>query len=285
MGDIEGARVLAMLGDSVTTDHISPAGSIKSESPAGRYLVEHGVAPRDFNSYGSRRGNHEVMVRGTFANTRIRNLLAPGTEGGFSTYLPTGEVMSIFDAAMRYQADGTPLLVVAGKEYGSGSSRDWAAKGPYLQGIRFVIAESYERIHRSNLVGMGILPLQFQPGDTAASLGITGRETFDVVGLARRIADGLAGGRDVEVRATREDGSHVTFKAIVRIDTPQEVLYYRHGGILQFVLRQLLRGKEKAPAVSGGLAAGHVMPPGETPSRSVDEGSLESFPASDPPSY
>ena len=283
--DITGARAIALLGDSVTTDHISPAGSIKSESPAGRYLVEHGVAPRDFNSYGSRRGNHEVMVRGTFANTRIRNLLAPGTEGGFSTYLPTGEVMSIFDAAMRYQADGTPLLVVAGKEYGSGSSRDWAAKGPYLQGIKFVIAESYERIHRSNLVGMGILPLQFQPGDTAASLGITGRETFDVVGLARRIADGLAGGRDVEVRATREDGSHVTFKAIVRIDTPQEVLYYRHGGILQFVLRQLLRGKEKAPAVSGGLAAGHVMPPGETPSRSVDEGSLESFPASDPPSY
>jgi aconitate hydratase len=283
--DITGARAIALLGDSVTTDHISPAGSIKSESPAGRYLVEHGVAPRDFNSYGSRRGNHEVMVRGTFANTRIRNLLAPGTEGGFSTYLPTGEVMSIFDAAMRYQADGTPLLVVAGKEYGSGSSRDWAAKGPYLQGIKFVIAESYERIHRSNLVGMGILPLQFQPGDTAASLGITGRETFDVVGLARRIADGLAGGRDVEVRATREDGSHVTFKAIVRIDTPQEVLYYRHGGILQYVLRQLLRGKEKAPAVSGGLAAGHVMPPGETPSRSVDEGSLESFPASDPPSY
>ena len=283
--DITGARAIALLGDSVTTDHISPAGSIKSESPAGRYLVEHGVAPRDFNSYGSRRGNHEVMVRGTFANTRIRNLLAPGTEGGFSTYLPTGEVMSIFDAAMRYQADGTPLLVVAGKEYGSGSSRDWAAKGPYLQGIKFVVAESYERIHRSNLVGMGILPLQFQPGDTAASLGITGRETFDVVGLARRIADGLAGGRDVEVRATREDGSHVTFKAIVRIDTPQEVLYYRHGGILQFVLRQLLRGKEKAPAVSGGLAAGHVMPPGETPSRSVDEGSLESFPASDPPSY
>jgi aconitate hydratase len=283
--DITGARAIALLGDSVTTDHISPAGSIKSESPAGRYLVEHGVAPRDFNSYGSRRGNHEVMVRGTFANTRIRNLLAPGTEGGFSTYLPTGEVMSIFDAAMRYQADGTPLLVVAGKEYGSGSSRDWAAKGPYLQGIKFVVAESYDRIHRSNLVGMGILPLQFQPGDTAASLGITGRETFDVVGLARRIADGLAGGRDVEVRATREDGSHVTFKAIVRIDTPQEVLYYRHGGILQFVLRQLLRGKEKAPAVSGGLAAGHVMPPGETPSRSVDEGSLESFPASDPPSY
>ena len=283
--DITGARAIALLGDSVTTDHISPAGSIKSESPAGRYLVEHGVAPRDFNSYGSRRGNHEVMVRGTFANTRIRNLLAPGTEGGFSTYLPTGEVMSIFDAAMRYQADGTPLLVVAGKEYGSGSSRDWAAKGPDLQGIKFVVAESYERIHRSNLVGMGILPLQFQPGDTAASLGITGRETFDVVGLARRIADGLAGGRDVEVRATREDGSHVTFKAIVRIDTPQEVLYYRHGGILQFVLRQLLRGKEKAPAVSGGLAAGHVMPPGETPSRSVDEGSLESFPASDPPSY
>ncbi len=285
VAEITGARAIALLGDSVTTDHISPAGSIKSDSPAGRYLVEHGVAPRDFNSYGSRRGNHEVMVRGTFANTRIRNQLAPGTEGGFSTYLPTGDVTTIFDAAMRYQADGTPLLVIAGKEYGSGSSRDWAAKGPYLQGIKFVIAESYERIHRSNLVGMGVLPLQFQAGESAASLGLTGRETFDVIGLTRRIAGGFAGGRDVDVRATREDGSQRTFKAIVRIDTPQEVLYYRHGGILQFVLRQLLRGKEKASAISGGPSVAHVTPPGQTPSRSVDEGSLESFPASDPPSY
>jgi aconitate hydratase len=214
--DITGARAIALLGDSVTTDHISPAGSIKLDSPAGRYLTGHDVAPKDFNSYGSRRGNHEVMVRGTFANTRIRNLLAPGTEGGFTTYLPTGDVMPIFDAAMRYQTDGTPLAVLAGKEYGSGSSRDWAAKGPYLQGIKFVVAESYERIHRSNLVGMGILPLQFQPEETAASLGLTGRETFDVIGLTQLIAKGLTGERTVDVRARREDGTQLTFRATVR---------------------------------------------------------------------
>ncbi len=284
--EILGARPIAVLGDSVTTDHISPAGSIKLDSPAGRYLVAHDVAPRDFNSYGSRRGNHEVMVRGTFANTRIRNQIAPGTEGGVSTYLPTGEVMSIFDAAMRYEKDGTPLMVLAGKEYGSGSSRDWAAKGPYLQGIRFVIAESYERIHRSNLVGMGVLPLQFQPGESAASLGLTGRETFDVTGLTGRIAEGLAAARDVDVRARREDGTDVTFKATIRIDTPQEVLYYRHGGILQFVLRQLLGGKDRAGAVPGGVAMGHVSRPGEQHSNhAVEQGTFESFPASDPPAY
>jgi aconitate hydratase len=284
--EILGARAIALLGDSVTTDHISPAGSIKLDSPAGRYLVEHGVAPRDFNSYGSRRGNHEVMVRGTFANTRIRNQIAPGTEGGLSTYLPTGEVMSIFDAAEKYQADGTPLMVLAGKEYGSGSSRDWAAKGPYLQGIRFVIAESYERIHRSNLVGMGVLPLQFRSGDSAASLGLNGRETFDVTGLTRLIADGLTGARDVDVRARREDGTEVTFKATVRIDTPQEVLYYRHGGILQFVLRQLLAGKAAAGAAPGGVAMGHISVAGEHfPNNAVEQGSFESFPASDPPAF
>ena len=199
--EIRGARVIAILGDSVTTDHISPAGSIKKDSPAGRYLTGQGVALADFNSYGSRRGNHEVLVRGTFANTRIRNRLAPNTEGGVTTYLPTGEVMSIYDAAMRYQADGTPLLVLAGKEYGSGSSRDWAAKGPALQGIRAVIAESYERIHRSNLVGMGILPLQFAPGESSDTLGLTGREHFDIEGLSKAIATGFAGGRNLVVRA------------------------------------------------------------------------------------
>ncbi len=285
VADIVGARALALLGDSVTTDHISPAGSIKRDSPAGQYLISHGIEPRDFNSYGSRRGNHAVMVRGIFANTRIRNQLAPDTEGGVTTYLPTGEVMSIFDAAVRYYADGTPLTIIAGKEYGSGSSRDWAAKGPQLQGVRFVLAESYERIHRSNLVGMGILPLQFEEGESAGGLGLTGTETFDVVGLPRRIATGFAGGRDVEVRATRADGTVRAFRALIRIDTPQEMLYYRHGGILRFVLRQLLRGREKATAISGGLSVAHVTRPGETASHGVEEGLLESFPASDPPSY
>ncbi|MGQ9831921.1 MAG: aconitate hydratase AcnA [Thermochromatium sp.] len=231
--DISGARCLAVLGDSITTDHISPAGSIKPNSPAGRYLIEKGVDPKDFNSLGSRRGNHEVMMRGTFANIRLRNLMAPGTEGGVTLHQPSGELMSIYDAAMRYQAEGTPAIVIAGKEYGSGSSRDWAAKGPRLLGIRAVIAESYERIHRSNLVGMGILPLQFLAGDNAASLGLTGAECFDILGLNGGEA------KQVEVRATGADGAVKTFQARVRIDTPNEVEYYRHGGILQYVLRQL----------------------------------------------
>jgi aconitate hydratase len=229
VGDVAGARVLAVLGDSVTTDHISPAGAIKRDSPAGRYLVEHGVEPRDFNSYGSRRGNHEVMMRGTFANIRLRNQLAPGTEGGVTIHLPSGEQTSIYDAAMRYAQEGTPLVVLAGKEYGSGSSRDWAAKGTKLLGVRAVIAESFERIHRSNLVGMGVLPLQFADGDSVASLGLTGHETFSIAGL-----DGGAA-REVTVHADDHE-----FRALVRIDTPKEAEYFRHGGILQYVLRELL---------------------------------------------
>ncbi|MEA2482726.1 MAG: aconitate hydratase, partial [Thermoleophilaceae bacterium] len=226
--EIKGARCIAKLGDSVTTDHISPAGAIKEDSPAGRYLKEHDVEKKDFNSYGSRRGNHEVMVRGTFANVRIRNQLAPGTEGGVTTYFPDDEQMSIYDAAMKYAENDTPLCVLAGKEYGSGSSRDWAAKGPNLQGIKFVIAESYERIHRSNLVGMGILPLQFPDGENVESLGLTGEETFDL----ELLEDGA---RTLKVKADDKE-----FEARVRIDTPNEWLYYRHGGILLFVLRQLL---------------------------------------------
>jgi aconitate hydratase len=241
--DIRGARVLALLGHSITTDHISPAGSIKPQSPAGRYLIEHGVEPKDFNSYGARRGNHEVMVRGTFANVRLRNLLAPGTEGGVTRHLPDGEPMSIYDAAVKYEKGGVPLLVLAGKEYGSGSSRDWAAKGPRLLGVRAVIAESYERIHRSNLVGMGVLPLQFGAGDSASTLGLTGEEVYDLEGLAAAVHSGFAGGRDITVRARRPDGVVRDFQATVRIDTPQEVLYYKHGGILQYVLRQLLAQK------------------------------------------
>lgn len=240
--DIRGARVLAYLGDSITTDHISPAGSIKKDSPAGRYLLEHGVQWQDFNSYGSRRGNHEVMVRGTFANVRIRNKLVPGVEGGVTTYLPTGEVMSIYDASVRYQQDGTPLIVLAGKEYGSGSSRDWAAKGPYLQGVRAVIAESFERIHRSNLIGMGILPLQFLPGESAESLGLTGSEHFDVLGLSNAVASGFAGGRRLQVSA-QEGTRWQRFDVEARIDTPRELEYYRHGGILQFVVRSLLQSQ------------------------------------------
>ena len=235
--DIQGARVLAYLGDSVTTDHISPAGSIAEDSPAGRYLVEHGVQPADFNSYGSRRGNHEVMMRGTFANIRLRNRLANGVEGGVTRHLPGGELMSIFDAAMKYREAGIPLIVLAGKEYGCGSSRDWAAKGPRLQGVRAVIAESYERIHRSNLIGMGILPLQFQPGESAESLGLTGEEVFDILGLD----DASKPGGRLMVEATSVDngGASKTFEVAVRIDTPQESEYYRHGGILHYVLRQL----------------------------------------------
>ncbi len=247
VAEIEGARVLAVLGDSITTDHISPAGSIKASSPAGRYLIERGVDAKDFNSYGSRRGNDEVMVRGTFANVRLRNRLAPGTEGGFAPYLPTGEVMALYDAAMRYKADGTPLVILAGKEYGSGSSRDWAAKGPYLQGIKAVIAESYERIHRSNLVGMGVLPLQFIPGESAESLGLTGTEVYDILGLQAAIASGFAEGRKLTVRVTGPGDTLKEFQAIARIDTPQEIQYYVHGGILQYVLRQLL-AESKQPA-------------------------------------
>jgi len=237
---VHGARVLAVLGDSITTDHISPAGSIKADSPAGRYLVEHGVKKEDFNSYGSRRGNHEVMVRGTFANVRLRNQLAPGTEGGWTRHLPSGEVMSIYDASVKYAQEGVPLVILAGKEYGSGSSRDWAAKGPKLLGVRAVIAESYERIHRSNLVGMGILPLQFKAGDNAAALNLTGEEVFDVEGLPELLETGFKGGRDVTVKAKAADGTTNAFRATVRIDTPQEILYYKHGGILPYVLRQLL---------------------------------------------
>jgi len=231
--DIRGARCLAVLGDSITTDHISPAGAIKPDSPAGKYLIDQGVAPKDFNSLGSRRGNHEVMMRGTFANIRLRNLMAPGTEGGVTLYQPSGEQLSIYDAAMRYQAEGVSAIVIAGKEYGSGSSRDWAAKGPRLLGVKAVIAESYERIHRTNLVCMGILPLQFMAGETAASLGLTGYETLDIQGL-----DG-GNAKTVTVRATAADGSKKTFQAQVRIDTPNEVDYYRNGGILHYVLRRL----------------------------------------------
>jgi len=263
--DIAGARVLGVFGDSLTTDHISPAGSIKAASPAGRYLIEHGVEPRDFNSYGSRRGNHEVMMRGTFANVRIRNRMVPEIEGGFTLHLPSGEPLPIYDAAMRYQQEGVPTVILAGKEYGTGSSRDWAAKGTNLLGVRAVIAESFERIHRSNLVGMGVAPLEFTGGDSAASLGLTGREILDIRGLAAGVAGGFAAGSEITVRAVAGDAGGggdgadggdgggsgdggeartVEFKVRVRLDTPQEVQYFRHGGILHFVLRQLL----KAPA-------------------------------------
>jgi aconitate hydratase len=234
---IAGARVLAVLGDSITTDHISPAGNIKADSPAGRYLQAHGVQPKDFNQYGARRGNHEVMMRGTFANIRLKNQLVPGTEGGVTAFLPGGGVMPIYDAAMQYQAAGVPLVILAGKEYGSGSSRDWAAKGTALLGVKAVIAESFERIHRSNLVNMGLLPLQFDAGASVASLGLTGRETFEIVGAA----DSLAPRGMVTVRATGDDGAVRPFQARVRIDTPEELLAYRHGGILPYVLRQLLK--------------------------------------------
>jgi aconitate hydratase len=237
--DIKGARVLASLGDSVTTDHISPAGNIAADSPAGKYLVSLGVQKKDFNSYGARRGNHEVMVRGTFANIRLKNKLVPSVEGNWTMHLPTAEKMSIYDASMKYQAAGTPLIVLAGKEYGSGSSRDWAAKGTALLGIRAVIAESYERIHRSNLIGMGVVPLQFRDGETAESLGLKGDETFDIVGL------GVDRAKDVQVTAMGPNGKK-TFKAVVRIDTPKEQDYFIHGGILQYVLRQLASGKQAA---------------------------------------
>jgi len=234
--DIRGARVLALLGDSITTDHISPAGAIKADSPAGKYLIEHGVPPKEFNSYGARRGNHEVMMRGTFANVRLRNQIAPGTEGGWTTYIPGREVMSIFDASMKYQAAGVPLLVIAGKEYGSGSSRDWAAKGTLLLGATAVIAESFERIHRSNLVNMGVLPLQFKEGESAGSLGLTGFETYELTG----IANGLAPRAAITVRATDDAGAVKAFTVIARVDTPEEVVAFKNGGILPYVLRQLV---------------------------------------------
>jgi len=237
--EISSARVLAVLGDSVTTDHISPAGNIKANGPAGKYLSEHGVKPTDFNSYGSRRGNHEVMVRGTFANVRLRNKLAPGTEGGVTRLLPEGDAMSIFDASVKYAERGVPLVILAGKEYGSGSSRDWAAKGPKLLGVRAVVAESFERIHRSNLVGMGILPLQFEAGQNVESLGLTGEEVFSFAGLTDLLKERLAKGRDLTVKAVAADGTVKQFTARVRIDTPQEIEYFEHGGILQYVLRQL----------------------------------------------
>jgi aconitate hydratase len=238
---LENARALAVFGDSITTDHISPAGSIREDSPAGEYLKGHKVAPRDFNSYGSRRGNHEVMVRGTFANVRIRNRLVPEVEGGYTRRLPDGEVVSIYDAAVDYQREAVPLLILAGKEYGSGSSRDWAAKGPFLQGVRVVIAESFERIHRSNLIGMGILPLEFMPGDSIGSLNLTGEERFDLdlSPLCSSSGEAGGGGHEVKVCAIRQDGGQIHFSAQVRIDTPLEMEYYRHGGILHYVLRQL----------------------------------------------
>jgi aconitate hydratase len=234
--DIRAARVLAVLGDSVTTDHISPAGSIPADSPAGRYLIGNGVKPSDFNSYGARRGNHEVLMRGTFGNIRLRNQLAPGTEGGWTTYQPGGEKMTIYDAAMLYQSKGVALLVIAGKEYGSGSSRDWAAKGTRLLGVRAAIAESYERIHRSNLVGMGVLPLEFLPEQNRESLGLKGTESYDIEGLSA----GLEPKQKLTVRARDERGKETCFQATARVDTPEEVTYYRHGGILPYVLRQML---------------------------------------------
>jgi aconitate hydratase len=236
LSDLRGMRVLAMLGDSVTTDHISPAGSIPKDTPAGRYLMAQGVEPKDFNSYGARRGNHEVMVRGTLANIRLRNQLAPGTEGGWTEHLPAGEPMSIYDASLEYRKEGVPLTILAGKEYGSGSSRDWAAKGVMLLGVRAVIAESFERIHRTNLVGMGVLPLEFAAGESARSLHLTGRETYHIEGVPAALEDGA---RQATVRAVADNGTETAFTAKVRVDTPQEVEYYRNGGILPYVLRQL----------------------------------------------
>ena len=234
--DIVGARALALLGDSVTTDHISPAGSIKADSPAGQYLIARGVKPSDFNSYGSRRGNHEVMMRGTFANVRLCNQLAPGTEGGWTLYQPGGELMTIYDASVKYREAHVPLIVIAGKEYGSGSSRDWAAKGTLLLGVRAVIAESFERIHRSNLVNMGVLPLQFKAGETAAALGLTGTEQFTLVG----VADGLKPRGEVRVAVTGPASTSGQFTVTARIDTPEELVAFRHGGILPYVVRQLV---------------------------------------------
>lgn len=238
--DLNGLTVLAMLGDSVTTDHISPAGSIKANSPAGEYLTDHGIEPAMFNSYGSRRGNHEAMTRGTFANVRLRNQIAPGTEGGYTKYWPTGEITTIYDAAMRYQEQGRGLIILAGKEYGTGSSRDWAAKGSYLLGVRTVIAESFERIHRSNLIGMGVLPLQFVAGENATTLGLDGSEEYSVMDLSYHAGQNFRDGKELKVHAVSENGDTKVFRVKVRIDTPKELEYYRHGGILQYVLRQLI---------------------------------------------
>ena len=241
VSDIHGARILGIFGDSVTTDHISPAGVIPVDSPAGRYLEENGVRPLDFNTYGSRRGNHEVLVRGTFANVRIRNLMLENIRGGWTVHEPSGEVLTIFDAAERYRSEGTPLVVLAGKEYGTGSSRDWAAKGPALLGVRAVIAESFERIHRSNLVGMGILPLQFEAGHSAAALGLTGGETLDITGISE---GDLVPGSRVQVRAVSGE-REVVFPAIVRLDSPVDAAYYRHGGILPHVFRLIMEGSHE----------------------------------------
>jgi aconitase (EC 4.2.1.3) len=236
VSNIKNARVLVMLGDSVTTDHISPAGSIPKDSPAGKYLMDHGVQPKDFNSYGARRGNHEVMMRGTFGNIRLKNLLVPGTEGGFTIHLPDEQVMPIYDAAMKYQSEKIPLIVIAGKEYGSGSSRDWAAKGTFLLGIKAVIAESYERIHRSNLVGLGVLPLQFKPGDSASTLGLTGKETYFIEG----IETDLKPRKTLRVSAIDHHGNKTEFEVVARLDSNMDVEYYKNGGILQTVLRQMI---------------------------------------------
>jgi aconitate hydratase len=244
IADIKGARVLAVLGDSITTDHISPAGSIKDDSPAGKYLLANGVQKTDFNSYGARRGNHQVMMRGTFANTRLKNKLIPRKEGPFTRHLPDGKETTIFEAAEQYRQEKVPVMILAGKEYGSGSSRDWAAKGPLLLGVRAVIVESFERIHRSNLVGMGILPLQFPAGKSAETLGLSGEESFEITGV-KQLIDNFKPGQQVKVKATGNNGAIVEFEALLRIDTPQEAQYYRHGGILQYVIRQLLQAKEK----------------------------------------
>jgi aconitate hydratase len=238
LSDIHGARILAILGDSVTTDHIAPAGDIAENSPAGRFLKARGVEKKDFNTYGARRGNDRVMARATFANIRLKNLMLPGVEGGVTLHLPSGERMDMFDAAERYKKDGVPLVVIAGKEYGSGSSRDWAAKGPMLLGVRAVIVESFERIHRSNLIGMGVLPLQFKPGQNAESLGLTGKERITIQGISGT----LAPRQDVRVDVERPDGARASFVTTMRIDTPVEISYYRNGGILQTVLRKMLKG-------------------------------------------
>src|SRR5207249_5774088 len=241
VSEIRGARVLAVLGDSVTTDHISPAGDIAKDSPAGRYLMERGIEKKEFNSYGSRRGNDRVMVRGTFANIRLKNLLVPGTEGGFTIHIPSGERMTIYDAAVRYRGEGTPLIVIAGKEYGAGSSRDWAAKGTALLGVRAVLAQSYERIQRSNLVGVGVLPLEFKPGGSAASLGLSGHEAFDIEGLQGDIRSR----QELTVTARAVGGETKSFEVLARLDSPVEVKYYRSGGILQAVVRSLLWRSEE----------------------------------------